>query len=255
MDLFLYTTIQIDRVTGSKKRKEEVEKVLKDNDLYCSAYVLGEYYATVVSDLVTLYGLFLLDKDIGETGKRITEMVFGRSQTRAAKLYANILSVCKFNVDEVEDTFLLYMDLIQDEFYRNLEEVKDRTKCARAKRRIIYEDGVPVLPDVKCRKDEKVCSICEFWQEAGREIGQITESEEIDEKIVKILCTAKVDEREYRGNNCRTLGDTVISVEAKNSGTGLKMCSSNKKDFQPLCNAIGLELVVPDYSWKNKGKA
>lgn len=255
MDLFLDTTIQIDQVTGSKKRKEEVEKVLKDNDLYCSAYVLGEYYATVVSDLVTLYGLFLLDKDIGETGKRITEMVFGRSQPRVAKLYANILAMCKFDVDEVEDTFLLSMDLIQDEFSRNLKKMVDRTKCARAGRKIIYEDGVPVLPDIPCRKNKKICGICQFWQEAGREIGQITESEEIDEKIVTILCAAKVDEREYRGNNCRTLGDTVISVEAKNSGIGLKMCSSNKKDFQPLCNAIGLESVVPDYSWKNKGKA
>lgn len=255
MDLFLDTTIQIDRVTGSKKRKEEVEKVLKDNNLYCSAYVLGEYYATVVNDLVTLYGLFLLDKDIGETGKRITEMVFGRSQPRVAKLYANILSMCKFDVDEVEGTFLLSMDLIQDEFYRNLTKMFDRTKCARAERKIIYEDGVPVLPDIPCRKNKKICGICQFWQEAGQEIGQITESKEIDEKILKILYAAKVDEQEYRGNNCKTLGDTVIAVEAKNSGTGLKMCSSNKKDFQPLCNAIGLELVAPDYSWRNKGKA
>lgn len=254
MELFLDTTIQIDRVTGSKKRKEEVENVLKDNKLYCSAYVLGEYYATVVNDLVTLYGLFLLDKDIGETGKRITEMVFGRSQPRVAKLYANILSTCRFDVDEVEDTFLLYMDLIQDEFFRNLEKVVDRTKCARAKRKIIYEDGIPALPDVKCRKDKKVCSICGFWQEAGQEIRQMIQSKEVDEKIVKILCAAKMDEREYQGNNCKTLGDTVIAVEAKKSGDGIRVCSSNKKDFQPLCNAIGLELAVPDYSWK-KDKA
>ena len=252
MELFLDTTIQIDRVTGSNERKEEIEKVLKGNKLYCSSYVLGEYYATAVSDLVTLYGLFLLDKDIGETGKRITERVFGRSQPRVAKLYANILSICKFDVDEVEDTFLLYMDLIQDEFYRNLEEVADRTKCARAKRRITYEDGIPALPEVKCRKDKKVCGICEFWQEAGQELGQITASKEIDRKIRGVLCAAKMDEREYQGNNCKTLGDTVITIEAKKGGNGRKVCTSNKKDFQPLCNAIGLGLAVPDYSWKKK---
>ena len=73
-------------------------------------------------------------------------------------------------------------------------------------------------------------------------------SEEIDGKIREILHSAKDNEQEYRGNNCKTLGDTVISLEAKKSRHALGICSSNKKDFQPICDAIGVELAVPDYS-------
>ena len=42
MNLLLDTTIQIDRITGSKERKKAVEEILKDNRLFCSTYVLGE---------------------------------------------------------------------------------------------------------------------------------------------------------------------------------------------------------------------
>lgn len=73
-------------------------------------------------------------------------------------------------------------------------------------------------------------------------------SQEIDGKIREILHSAKDNEQEYRGNNCKTLGDTVISLEAKKSRHALGICSSNKKDFQPICDAIGVELAVPDYS-------
>ena len=248
MDILLDTTIQIDRITGTKQRQKAIKDVLADRKVYSSTYVLGEYYATVVSDLVTLYALFLQDKDIGETGKRITEQVFARSQSRVSKLYANILAMCEFDVEEVEDTFQLYMDLIQDEFFLNLEGMLDGTKCVRGSRKIEYEDNIPFLPEARCRKSEKICDICPFWERARQEAEKLMASEEIDGKIRGILHSAKDNEQEYRGNNCKTLGDTVISLEAKKSRHALGICSSNKKDFQPICDAIGVELAVPDYS-------
>lgn len=100
MNLLLDTTIQIDRITGSRERKKPIKEVLKDNRLFCSTYVQGEYYSNIVKELLTLYGLFLIDRDIVETGKRINERVFGRRQSMAAKLYANILAMCDFDVSE-----------------------------------------------------------------------------------------------------------------------------------------------------------
>lgn len=250
MNLLLDTTIQIDRITGSKERKRAVEEILKDNRLFCSTYVLGEYYANLVNDFVTLYGLFMIDKNIAETGKRINERIFGRSQARVAKVFFNILELCDGNIEEIEDEFSLYLDVLQDEFYLNIEEIIDTTKCARADRKVFYEEGVPVLQAVKCTKEKEVCGICPFWRSSQKEIDKIIEKGEIDKKIQNILNSARENEREYLGRNCLTLGDTIISLEALKDGRELGVCSSNKKDFQPICSALGVELVVPDYSWK-----
>lgn len=250
MNILLDTTIQIDRITGSKDRKESIEKVLKGNDLFCSTYVLGEYYETLVTDFVTLYGMFLMDKNIAETGKRISECAFWRHQSRMAKIFFNIIALCDENIDEIDDTFSLYVDLIQDEFYYGIKELLNTTKCVRSDRRIEYEDGRPVLLPVHCIKEKEICAICPFWRDCVKEIEQILEKKEIGNKIKEILCSAKNSEKEYRGRNCMTLGDTVISLEALKAEQDMAVCTSNKKDFEPICDAIGVKMVSPDYSWK-----
>lgn len=249
MNLLLDTTIQIDRITGSKERLQAVDKVLSSNTLYCSTYVLGEFYSNIVNDLVTLFNLFLMDRNIGETGKRITENVFGRSQARMSKLYANILDMCEFNVDEIEDTFYLYIDLLQDEFYTDIKEVIDTTECPRAKSGIIYEDGRPILPHISCQKHEDKCDVCNLWRDSKDAVNQIIQDGKVSSKILDILASAKANEDEYKGNNCKTLGDLVICLEALNSNRELGVCSSNKSDFQPICDSLGLELRAPDYSF------
>lgn len=250
MNILLDTTMQIDRITGSRERKEAIEEILRGNDLFCSTYVLGEYYKNLVNDFVTLYGLFLIDKNITETGKRINERVFGRSQSRVAKIFFNILELCDSNIEEIDDTFSLYVDLIQDQFYYGIKELLNTTKCVRSNRKIEYEDGIPILQPVQCTKEKEICSICPFWRDCEKEVEQILEKNEVDNKIKEILCIAKNSEKEYRGNNCMTLGDTIISLEALKAKQHMAVCTSNKKDFRPICDAIGVEMVSPDYSWK-----
>lgn len=250
MNLLLDTTIQIDRITGSKKRQKAVMDTLKDHRLFCSTYVKGEYYSNIINDLVTLFSLFLIDKDAGETGKRITERVFGRSQARVSKLYANILAMCGFNVDEIEDTFYLYIDLIQEDFLEDIEMILDNTKCARAKRQVKYEDGIPYLTVVSCTKDKKICEVCHLWHQSKEQVDKLVKEKIVDDKILDILIAAKNNEENYKGRNCMALGDLVISLEALNYVETMGVCSSNRKDFQPVCDALGIDLAVPDYSYK-----
>lgn len=250
MKLLLDTTIQIDRIIGSRERIFAVEKVLRNNELYCSTYVLGEFYANIVNDLVTLFALFLIDRNIGETGKRITERIFGRSQSRVAKLYANIIDMCELNADKIEDSFYLYVDLIQNEFYTDIKEVINTTKCERANRKVIYEDDRPILSDVSCTKSKEICNVCHLWKDSEQEVDQIIKARKVNNKILDILISAKDDDREYRGRNCMTLGDMVICLETLKCHRALGVCSSNESDFQPICDSLGLELRVPDYSFK-----
>jgi len=49
MNLLLDTTIHIDRLLGTKERKESINKVLINNELYSSSYVYGEYLNNIVN--------------------------------------------------------------------------------------------------------------------------------------------------------------------------------------------------------------
>ena len=52
MNLLLDTTIQIDRITGSKERKNAVAAILQDHRLFCSTYVKGEFYSRIDTKLL-----------------------------------------------------------------------------------------------------------------------------------------------------------------------------------------------------------
>ncbi len=254
MNLLLDTTIQIDRITGSNERKAAVEKVLSGNELFCSTYVLGEYMGNVINDIVTLYDLYRQTGDIGETGKRITERVFGRSQGRMSKLYANILELCDFQVDEIADTFELYIDLLQDSFYDGLaSELLNATDCAKAKRKIVWEDGIPLLEAVSCTQKTDICRICSFWGRHQSEADKLLAEDGIEGRIREILVKGKNQSEQYRGNHCKTLGDTIISLEALDAPCDMSVCSSNRGDFEPICRTIGIGLASPDYSKSRKG--
>lgn len=102
MKAHLDTTIQIDRIFGSNKRKNRISDVLEGKELVTSTYVLGEYYNNIINDYITLYNIFLQEKDIEQTGCRITEKVFGRRQGRMFKLFNDLAARCDYDLEMIE---------------------------------------------------------------------------------------------------------------------------------------------------------
>lgn len=74
----------------------------------------------------------------------------------------------------------------------DLDEILDKTKCAKAQRKIRYEDGVPVLSPVKCLKDKEKCEVCMLWKDSKEEVEQIIEKRQVDDKIINILSAAVI---------------------------------------------------------------
>lgn len=56
MKALIETTIQINRIFRSKKR-ETINEFMRENECYCSTYVLGEFKANMVHDFLTVYGI------------------------------------------------------------------------------------------------------------------------------------------------------------------------------------------------------
>ena len=132
----------------------------------------------------------------------------------------------------------------------DIELLLNQTKCARAQKQVRYEDGIPYMSSVHCTKDKKICEVCKLWQQSDQQIDQMVTKRLVDHKILEILNKAAVDETVYRGRNCMKLGDVIITLETVHCEGTAGVCSSNQKDFSPICKSVGVELVVPDYSWK-----
>lgn len=56
MKALIETTIQINRIFKSKKRAA-INEFMRENECYCSTYVLGEFKANMVHDFLTVYGI------------------------------------------------------------------------------------------------------------------------------------------------------------------------------------------------------
>ncbi len=247
MKALLDTTIQIDRIFGSDRRIARINEVLKGKQLISSTYVLGEYYKNIVNDFVTLYNIFLQENDIKQTGCRITENIFGRSQSRIFKLFNNIAANCSYDLDLIKDSLENYVDILIGRFNEYLIDILDNTNCYRAKATVIYEDGIPILKNILCSKKNKQCCICEFWEKRQNELKKLLKNPEYNDDLKKIIKSALLDPNQFKGINCMKLGDTVIASEILGL-TDTVICSSNKKDFEPICKSLNLKLISPDYS-------
>lgn len=202
-----------------------------------------------------LFVLFLYGKetkedyDINETGKRISERVFHRSQARVNKLYWNVIALCDNDKDLVADYLDDFVEMLMDDFFVDIQQpLLDNTKCARAHRKVNYEEGIPVLSKCSCTKKNNQCDICEFWKKRTEEADKLQESL-IDEHLKDILASGKNSPEEYKGNNCKDLGDAIVVLESKTLREEFGVCSSNKKDFKVICECLDVNLLSPDYSF------
>ncbi len=247
MKLHLDTTIQIDRILGSDKRKNRISDILEGKELITSTYVLGEYFNNIVNDYITLYHIFLQERNIKQTGCRITEKAFGRSQGRMFKLFHDLASCCDYDLEMIEYNLDSYLKILIDRFYEGIEEeLLDETECNRAKAKIVFEDGIPRLESIKCSKEKNQCKICEFWQKRRELLEELLKNDAYDENLKNIVKEALQENKNFKGRNCSKLGDTIIAAEVigkEDAG----VCSSNAKDFKPICDTFQIPLLVPDY--------
>lgn len=246
MKALLDTTIQIDRILGSDNRKNSIDKVLKGKELVSTTYVLGEFYKNIINDYITLYNIFLQENDIKQTGCRITENVFGRSQGRISKLFHNLAANCDYDLELIKDNLDNYLHILIERFNEELVDILDETKCNRSNASVVYEDGVPKLENISCTKKSNQCQICEFWEKRKEKLQLLLDDDKYDKELKDIIKEALNNSNNFKGQNCWKLGDTIIASEAM----GLKnivVCSSNKKDFELICNLLGVKFISPNY--------
>jgi len=247
VEFFLDTTIQIDRIFGSQKKKAAIRAACGDADCRCTSYVLGEFNATIMKDAVTVYNLLLIERDVNEAARRVTDVTRNRHESRSHLILTQLRELFDDNIEQMKCELESYFDLLLRMFHRGLSgELANETACQRAKARITYKDKVPALEGVSCQKASCQCAIETFWQKRRSLLAAAPLPPTLNEKVRPLLTDIATGSNDVKGNHCRTLGDAVITAEA--GALEGEICSTNRKDFEPLCALLHVPLHVPDYS-------
>jgi len=242
LEVLLDTTIQIDRIF-KRNKKEVIREYLKDHECGSSTYVLGEFKNNIIKDCISLCCIIQMEDSLSEVRKNINERVFGRSFQRMYYIFDDLCDLYDDQYELIREELYTYSKRLERRFYYGISrKLLDETECHRAKAQIIYEENVVKLVGIGCTKRNDFCQICKFLEKNKDIISGLENKESLSDKIKKALFAIKEDDGKAKGNICRSLGDCIIALEALNTKKKA-VYTSNIKDFKPICEYIGVEIV------------
>lgn len=243
MNVLLDTTIQINRMFKPKER-EAIKKFIRENECYCSSYVLGEFKANIVNDFTTLYDIMQLEDNLTDVYQGIADIYTSqRSQTRMLYIVNDLAREFDQNLDLIKETLETYPERLLRRFYYGIhKELLDQTGCSKANAQLEQKNGTVKLEGLRCRKTDERCKICEFWKEHKEKAAGLENNKQIPQKMVPVLELMNNKGEIPKGNNCRSMGDCIIALESLSLEDG-NVASTNIKDFAPICEHIGARLV------------
>lgn len=243
MKALIETTIQINRIFKSKKRAA-INKFIKENECYCSTYVLGEFKANMINDFLTLYGIIRTENNFLDVNEKIAEVFSPRQQSRL------ILLVTKLQRDYGDDYALIkeqleeYPELLLHRFQRGIApKLLNSTDCARAKAELDTEHMTWKNRGIQCRKNYNQCAIAQFWEKNKERVYDLEKAESIQEEMRRPLECLNQKGQIPKGRDCKRLGDCIIALESLELEEGY-VVTSNENDYAPICQKIGADLIV-----------
>lgn len=244
MKALIETTIQINRIFKSRI-KSKINEFMRENECYSSTYVLGEFKANMINDLLTVYAIFRTENNFADVCERIAD-VYGSSRKKSRWL----LLLASLQRDYGEDYALIkeqlevYPDLLLHRFMRGIEpELLNPTNCARAKAELDRENMTWKGAGIRCRKDCNQCGIAQFWEKNKELVHGLEMADDIPDKMLTPLRRFNEDGEIPKGNACKSLGDCIIALESLELENGC-VVTSNEADYLPICQEIGAQAVV-----------
>ena len=244
MNALIETTIQINRIFKSKK-KAAINEFMRENECYCSTYVLGEFKANMINDFLTLYGIVRTENNMEDVCERLAE-VYGssRQKSRLLLLLSNLQRDYGNDYALIKEQLEKYPELMLHRFERGIEpKLLNSTDCARAKAELDTEHMKWKDNGIHCRKTCDQCAIVQFWEKNKGLVYGLEDVEDIPEKMKKPLGCLNEKDEIPKGNSCKSLGDCIIALESLELDNGC-VVTSNEDDYTPICREIGAQSKI-----------
>ena len=257
LSLFLDTTIQIERVVGSRARQAELRKELAGYQLVTSTYILGEYLRTLVKDATQLYHLVLSHEHLDDVMTAMAQHPNKREAGRMLLLWANVQREGVYGRGHILDMLENYINVtLVNRFLAGIGDLLDMTECGLAKERPTAIGYHPVerrheryYLRAQCTRRIKECVLAERLAVWRSELQAVADGlrNPPDSALARMgtLATRLLDEPDLvRGRTCTwSLGDLVIALELP---AEMPLYTTNHRHFEPLCALLGKRLFHPE---------
>lgn len=256
--IFLETTIQIERVLGSRERQANLRAELGNYRLITSHYVLGEYLRTAIKDAIQLYQLLLKHAHLDDVMTAIGQHINKREASRmmlilgAALRNGYVLEPTTQAQSELIDRLLLMINvLFLRRFHAGIDEMVDDVQCGLARERPVALS--PTMNSTyqlrsQCIRTVRECALAERMQTWQPQLEALAEglNDATDPALSRMgkLASRIIEEPILaRGRNCTWhLGDMVIALELP---TDVPLYTTNRRHFEPILEILGKQLHEP----------
>lgn len=247
---FLDTSTQIGRRWADEETGQKVRADLFGKKLRCSIYVEREYRYRVLNQLIKFHIFVTSSKGIQEAEQRLEKC---RREIAIDELFYNIGKIL-FRKYNSKKPLLRYLRRLIEVDWENFfydtvpKSLADMTNCTRGANAPKYEHGYYFPISKKCPNN---CKICDFWQAKQddlRNLAQIrtanfTKTSDPDGTMTIIQNEAQsiLSGKSPHGEPCRTLSDSVISIEARDSYPGITIHTMDS-DFELLKDVLNTQV-------------
>jgi len=246
--VFLDTTIQIERLTGTHARRAQLAAQLAGKEVVTSTYVLGEFLRTLVKDCITLYTLVWENVYLDDVEVQIANRFNKREASRCLLLWATLQRARAYGREKVLCTLRTYIEygLVQA-FMAGVDQVSDATGCGLAQERPHRVEGTYRLR-AQCRREVKECRLEEWLTAHSAALdgvaAHLRASGEPDlVRIGELLAEFPHTPETVRGRNCTWyLGDLIITLECPADAA---LYTTNRRHFGVLCAQLGKRMYEP----------
>jgi hypothetical protein len=230
---FLDTSTQIARHWEGEQKIRKVQSDLEGWKLQSSVYVEREYRCRILNSLIKIHVLVKKSDSLEEAEGRLDNIagverliyVIAKRLFRKYQSVKPFLTCLKRWIEEDWENY----------FYDRLgRELVDMTKCTRGVDAPGYVRGLYKPISTKCLGG---CEIADFWNAKAEDLKKLAAMKANDAKgsmaEVRNQAAGVLQGNTAEGEACRTLGDAVISIEARDGCQG-SIIHTMDADFESL---------------------
>lgn len=261
--LFLDTTIQIERVVGSRARQTALRSELANYRLITSAYVLGEYLRTIVKDAIQLHRLIAQNAYLDDVMTQIAQRLNKREASRMLLILGALLRadgqpdgrLDAAARNDLLDRLARYIEIsLPNRFTLGIAELLDHTRCGLAQEhplacQIPSASHSSYRLRSQCVRHVRECDLAELlrdrWPVEVEMLAQglAGEADAALARMGRLAGEILADPILARGRNCTWyLGDMIIALELPQNAA---LYTTNHRHFAPLLAILGKKLHTP----------